>query len=193
MNIILCLRGTSGSGKTTIARTFIEKYPHNPIVSAGKKIWGYEINLSSEKISSPLYVIGSYETTCGGCDGINTQKEIADRALEARGYGGHVLIEGLLLAHAGPKAITTTMLKETNSYVLGYVDTPLDVCLDRVQKRRIARGDLRPFNPDNTISKHTGAHRTCINMHNIGVPVRTIDHTDAFNKTLEIYRDYDAM
>jgi len=193
MNIILCLRGTSGSGKTTIARTFIEKYPtffikeHN-----SNKIWGYEVDMSKEGLSAPLYVIGSYATTCGGCDGINTQKEIAERALSVYPRG-HVLIEGLLLAHAGPKAITTTMLKETNAYVLGYVDTPLDVCLDRVQKRRIARGDLRPFNPDNTISKHTGAHRTCINMHNIGVPVRTIDHTDAFNKTLEIYRDYDAM
>jgi adenylate kinase family enzyme len=193
MNIILCLRGTSGSGKTTIARTFIEKYPTFPIEdSNSNKIWGYEVDMSQEGFSAPLFVIGSYATTCGGCDNINTQKEIAERALSVHPRG-HVLIEGLLLAHAGPKAITTTMLKETNAYVLGYIDTPLDVCLDRVQKRRIARGDLRPFNPDNTISKHSGAHRTCINMHNIGVPVRTVDHTDAFNKTLEIYRDYDAM
>jgi adenylate kinase family enzyme len=193
MNIILCLRGTSGSGKTTIARTFIEKYPTFFIKDPNSdKIWGYEVDMSKEGITSPLFVIGSYATTCGGCDGIHTQLEIAERALSVFPRG-HVLIEGLLLAHAGPKAITTTMLKETNSYVLGYVDTPLDVCLDRVQKRREARGDLRPFNPENTISKHNGAHRTCINMHNIGIPVRTIDHTDAFNSTLEIYRDYDAM
>ena len=103
MNIILSLRGTSGSGKTTVARTFLTDYPCKPLLVQGmKKHWGYEIDLSAESISAPLFVIGSYENTCGGTDGINTQEEIAERALAAF-TRGHVLLEGLLLSKVGPR------------------------------------------------------------------------------------------
>ena len=188
MNIILSLRGTSGSGKTTVARTFLTDYPCKPLLVQGmKKHWGYEIDLSAESISAPLFVIGSYENTCGGTDGINTQEEIAERALAAF-TRGHVLLEGLLLSKVGPKAITTEMLKPTNAYVAGYIDTPLEECLRRVEKRRADRGDERPFNPANTISAFKSTLAACKNLHNMGgVRVITIDHTNAFKETLDIF------
>jgi len=40
-----------------------------------------------------VFVVGSYENTCGGTDGIKTQEEIADRVVKAHGHG-HVLVEG---------------------------------------------------------------------------------------------------
>ena len=188
MNIILSLRGTSGSGKTTVARTFLTDYPCKPLLVQGmKKHWGYEIDLSAESISAPLFVIGSYENTCGGTDGINTQEEIAERALAAF-TRGHVLLEGLLLSKVGPKAITTEMLKPTNAYVAGYIDTPLEECLRRVEKRRADRGDERPFNPANTISAFKSTLAACKNLHDMGgVRVITIDYTNAFKETLDIF------
>jgi hypothetical protein len=152
-----------------------------------KKHWGYEIDLSSANVNSPLFVIGSYENTCGGTDGINTQEEIAERALIAH-KRGHVLLEGLLLSKVGPKAITTTMLRPTDAYVAGYIDTPLEECLRRVEKRRADRGDDRPFNPDNTISAFKSTLAACKNLHEMGgVKVITIDHTNAFAETLDIF------
>jgi adenylate kinase family enzyme len=189
MNAILSLRGTSGSGKTTVARKFITDYPVKALPDPNKKKhWGYEVDLSSEGIKEKLYVIGSYENTCGGTDGISTQEEIADRALAAHPRG-HVLLEGLLLSKVGPNAITTQMLKPTGAYVAAYLDTPLEVCLDRVLARRKERGDERPFNPENTISAHKSTYAACKNLHEMGgVTVVTIDHTDAFNQTLDIFK-----
>ena len=190
MNIILSLRGTSGSGKTTVARTFITDYPTKPLPDPErpKKHWGYEVDLSSEGIKSPLYVIGSYQNTCGGTDGINTQEEIADRALAAHPRG-HVLLEGLLLSKVGPNAQTTQRLAPTGAYVAAYIDTPLQTCLDRVQKRRLERGDERPFNPENTISAFKSTLAACKNLYEMGgVKVVTIDHTDAFNETLAVFK-----
>jgi GTPase SAR1 family protein len=190
MNVILSLRGTSGSGKTTVARKFLTDYPTKalPDPNKPKKHWGYEVDLKSEGINQPLYVIGSYQNTCGGTDGINTQEEIADRALAAHPRG-HVLLEGLLLSKVGPGAITTQMLKPTGAYVAAILDTPLNECLRRVQERRDARGETKPFNQKNTISAYESTLAACTNLYNAGgVKVVTIDHTDAFNETLEVIR-----
>jgi len=190
MNVILSLRGTSGSGKTTVARKFLTDYPCSAIIDPNgkKKHWGYQVDLSNEGIAQPLYVIGSYQNTCGGTDGISTQEEIAERALAAHPRG-HVLLEGLLLSKVGPGAITTQMLKPTGSYVAAILDTPLATCLQRVQARRDARGETKPFNPANTVSAHKSTYDACVNLHNAGgVKIITIDHTDAFNDTLEVIR-----
>ena len=190
MNVILSLRGTSGSGKTTVARKFLTDYPTKilPDPVKPKKHWGYEVDLSSEGLSQPLYVIGSYENTCGGTDGISTQEEIADRALAAYPRG-HVLLEGLLLSKVGPGAITTQMLKPTGAYVAAILDTPLATCLQRVQTRRDSRGEDKPFNPKNTISAHKSTYDACMNLHKAGgVKIITIDHTNAFDETLDILK-----
>jgi hypothetical protein len=190
MNVILSLRGTSGSGKTTVARKFLTDYPCKalPDPNKPKKHWGYEVDLSSEGVSQPLYVIGSYQNTCGGTDGISTQGEIAERALAAHPRG-HVLLEGLLISKVGPGAITTQMLKPTGSYVAAILDTPLATCLRRVQARRDARGEVKPFNPANTVSAHKSTYDACVNLYNAGgVKIITIDHTNAFNDTLEVIR-----
>ena len=190
MNVILSLRGTSGSGKTTVARKFLTDYPCSAILDPNgkKKHWGYHVDLSSQGITQPLYVIGSYENTCGGTDGISTQEEIAERALVAHARG-HVLLEGLLISKVGPGAITTQMLKPTGAYVAAILDTPLATCLQRVQSRRDARGETKPFNPANTTSAHESTYDACVNLHKAGgVKIITIDHTDAFNDTLEVIR-----
>ena len=190
MNVILSLRGTSGSGKTTVARKFLTDYPCQslPDPNKPKKHWGYQIDLSAEGINQPLYVIGSYQNTCGGTDGISTQEEIAQRALAAHPRG-HVLLEGLLISKVGPGAITTQMLKPTGAYVAAILDTPLATCLRRVQDRRDARGEVKPFNPANTMSAHKSTYDACVNLHNAGgVKIITIDHTNAFNDTLEVIR-----
>jgi adenylate kinase family enzyme len=190
MNLILSLRGTSGSGKTTVARKFITDYTHKvlPEPNRPKKPWGYVIDLTKEGIQQPLIIIGSYENTCGGTDGINTQEEIAERALASHSRG-HVLLEGLLLSKVGPNAITTKMLAPTNAYAAAYLDTPLQTCLDRVTQRRLDRGDERPFNPANTISAYKATFAACKNLHEqTNVKVITIDYKNAFQETLDVFR-----
>ena len=82
MNIILRLSGTFGSGKTTAVREFLDPFKYSSETlrnSSTNKVMGYKVNLSSQNISTPLYIVGSYENICGGTDGIKTQEEVGQR------------------------------------------------------------------------------------------------------------------
>lgn len=184
---IVSLRGTSGSGKSTVAFTLFEKCPREEIIGGDGKIKGYVVNAKSEGIQHPVYVVGKYTTQCGGCDQIPTQQEAADRAVHYN-QNGHVLMEGLLASAAGPAGAVTKTIQETGQAVFAIMDTPVQVCLDRVLARRKARGDDRPFNPKNTRDKWTQVHSTAKSLFNLGYDVRAIDNTNAYEEVMEIFR-----
>ena len=182
---IVSLRGTSGSGKTTVAFTFLKNYEYEEIVNDKGKTVGYKISVPDLK--NPIYLIGPYKTACSGCDQIPTQQEAADRAVHYH-QSGHVLMEGLLASAAGPAGAVTKTIQETGEAVFAIMDTPVELCLERVQARRTARGDERPFNPKNTKDKHTQTMSTAKALHTLGYDVRPIDHTQAFEDVMEIFR-----
>ena len=74
--MIIQIRGTSGSGKTWAMRNTIKELsndqnPMNPVYVKGRK--------------KPLYysignyfILGHYESTCGGCDNIGAAPQIYD-------------------------------------------------------------------------------------------------------------------
>jgi hypothetical protein len=156
MNRIVNIRGTSGSGKTTVARTLLISHPHRVLKGADGKIKGYQIDASSSGIHTPVFLVGSYAYTCGGVDGIKTQEEIADRVVKAVEYG-HVLVEGLLMSKSGPSGHVSPIFRDHNA-VFAFLDTPLDVCIERVLGRRKAAGNNKPFDPDKSLSV---AHKQC--------------------------------
>lgn len=182
--MIINVRGSSGSGKSTIAFTLL-KHPHEKITNKEGKVMGYKVEAG---LSRPVYIVGRYETKCGGADVIPTQKEAADRALYFHELGGHVLIEGLLASAAGPKGQLTIALQETGQAVYGILDTPVETCLDRVRARRLARGDERPLNETNTRLKHKQTMQTAKTLHGLGYDVRPIDHTRAYEDVMDIFR-----
>lgn len=181
---IVSLRGTSGSGKSTVVFTFLKKYPNSELIGNDNKIKGYRIDVP--ELKNPIYVLGKYTTVCGGCDQINRQQEAADRAVHYH-QSGHVLMEGLLASAAGPKGAVTATIQETGEAIYAIMDTPLDVCLDRVRARRAARGDERPFNEKNTRDKWAQTRSTASALYNLGYDVRPIDHTRAFEDVMNIF------
>ena len=184
---IVSLRGTSGSGKSTVAFTMFDKFPREEIVGGDGKVKGYIVDASSAGIKYPIYVLGKYTTQCGGCDQIPTQQEAADRAVHYH-QSGHVLAEGLLASAAGPKGAFTDAIYQTGAAIFAILDTPLQVCLDRVRARRAAKGNNKPFNEKNTRDKWTQVHSTAKALHTLGYDVRPIDHTQAFEDVMEIFR-----
>ena len=142
---VINLRGTSGSGKTTIVRNILghglwEKWTRDG------KVLGYCNN------QLKWAVVGSYENTCGGCDGIKTQDETEDRIRTLLSHGYSVIFEGLLIStltsrwEKFAKSIDANML-------FYYINTPIDVCVERVKHRRLAAGNTKPFNTDNTVNR----------------------------------------
>jgi len=158
-NQIVNIRGCNGSGKTTIVRRFLDRLPNEPLGGKPGRPAGYKVDASSWGINIPVFVIGSYENTCGGTDGINTQEEIAERVVKAVGHG-HVLVEGLLMSKSSDKGHVAPILKEHGA-IFAFLDTPWDVCLERVLARRVAAGNDKPFDPDKTMrSAYDQCHRS---------------------------------
>lgn len=188
MNIIANLRGTSGSGKSSVAFAMFKNFPREEIVDNAGKIKGYVVDAKSYGVETPIYVLGKYTTQCGGADQIPSQQEAADRAVHYHQYG-HVFVEGLLASAAGPAGALTKTIYETGAARFLILDTPVDVCIERVKARRLARGDEREFNPKNTKDKWTQTMSTAKALDKLGYDVRAIDHTNAFEEVMDIFRE----
>jgi len=143
--MIICIMGTSGSGKSTIVHELLEKYPSAPVKSKGKTI-AHKIDFPGK----PVYAIGRYETQCGGCDGIPTQDEVC-RRVKYYAKKGHVIFEGLLVSSCFGRY--ATLLPKLGQHKILFLSTPLRTCISRVKKRRKQRGNTKPFNPTNTEAK----------------------------------------
>jgi thymidylate kinase len=149
--MVINVRGTSGSGKTTVMRYIMEKAVRIEKFGPEKKPDGYQLVLGSGRA---LYLVGSYENVCGGCDAIPTQDEICNR-VRHWAHEGDVLLEGLLMSHVFSRyaALAMELQRQDVPSIFGFLDTPLDVCLERVNARRAARGVTEPVNPENTSDK----------------------------------------
>ena len=175
---IVNIRGCNGSGKTTTVRRFLDRLPTQPLGGKPGRPAGYQVNASAWGLVLPVYVVGSYENACGGADGIDTQEEIAERVVKAHGHG-HVLVEGLLMSKSSDKGHVAPILKQHGA-IFAFLDTPWDVCLERVLARRKAAGNDKPFDPEKTMrSAYEQCHRSAELLTEAGgYDVRWLDWRD---------------
>lgn len=169
MATIVNIRGTSGSGKTTAVRYVMKKLGVvSNIVSSKSKAPGastryrlqYGKRVVGYRLSGGVLVVGRYETACGGCDGIKTQEEIVERVKKFAYMGEVVLFEGLTLGTIYTRyyELSALLKKSGHRFIWAFLDTPIDVCIKRVLKRRRLAGNTKPFN-----TKHTEAKFRSIN------------------------------
>jgi hypothetical protein len=172
------LRGTNGSGKTYVARALLAASKAKPkiFVKPGKPLL-YQGVL----FERPFIVFGSYETQCGGCDTIPSVKLVADllKTHMMVAEEGTIFYEGLMISHMiGTVGAAAKMFND--NHVMGFLDTPLETCIERVKARRLEKGNTIPFDPNKTLVGDyravQGAKRNAITQ---GFNVRTIDHTCA--------------
>lgn len=170
-HVVVDIRGTNGSGKSTAVHELLARYTHEPILRGGSKVYAYRVP------ELRLHVLGSYHTATGGCDGIPTQDLVCDRVREFAPLG-HVLLEGMMVSHLFGRywALAEELRTQYGTdYRFCFLDTPMDTCIANVQSRRDRRGDTRPFNP-RTLQQH---HRSTwltrqslekVNAHIVDVP-----------------------
>ena len=180
-HIILRIAGTFGSGKTTAMRHFLE-YPSSILTSGENKIMGYKVDVPD--LNTPAFVVGKYDNVCGGTDSIKTQDDVAERILKAHNYG-HVLYEGALVSASGLGGTVT------GCDVYAFLDTPLEVCIERVLGRRAAAGNDKEFNPKNLEKKYTAVIGCYRNLRAAGCDVRLIDHKDPHPQLLSIVKEFE--
>ena len=175
---IVNIRGCNGSGKTTIVRRFLTKLPTEPLGGKPGRPAGYRVDATPWGLQLPVFVVGSYENTCGGADGIKTQEEIAERVVKAHEHG-HVLVEGLLMSKSSDGGHVAPILKQHGA-IFAFLDTPWDTCLERVLARRAEAGNEKPFDPEKTMRT---AYEQCHRSYELlseagGYDVRWLDWRD---------------
>jgi hypothetical protein len=160
-NLVINVRGTNGSGKTTLVKNILRAFDAQPVFGIRdmkedkKKIRGYVCENVNGK---PLYILGAYETPTGGCDGIPTQDDICNLVREWAPKG-NVLFEGLLISGLFRRYNDLADELEDHHFIFGFLDTPLQKCIDRTLARRAERrakkGDTQTidkFDPMKTLA-----------------------------------------
>jgi len=180
--MILNVRGTHGSGKSTIVQDILKKYVSAPIGPRPERPEGYKVTIPG--LSKPLFVVGPYATQCGGCDAIQPYDLIWPR-VEAYAIRGHVLFEGALVSSSVGN-IGRAMAARKKSCVVCFLDTPLEVCLYRIRQRRAAKGDTRPLDPKNTAVKHHAVEVSRPKLEDLGLRCVTLKHKTATRDFMKV-------
>lgn len=164
--MIVQIQGTSGSGKSTLVRDLMKwctKQGYH-VVPRDHNARGRPQNYLAmpQAGRKGIFIVGSYETPCGGCDQVGSSAEVL-RRVRRWAKTHHVVFEGLLLS-GGQGTLGRAMLRYGEGFAYAFLDTPLDVCLARVQGRRDARAAKRgakaePLNPKNTTAKWHACQR----------------------------------
>lgn len=169
--MIIQLRGTSGSGKSTAVRAIMDRYgPRSPVRKIGMKRRqpiGY-LCAPQEPDGPSLFVVGHYETACGGCDTLPGYDFTIELVREAASSGYDVLFEGLLISEEVNRC---AKLHQDDLLFLSIgLSTPVDVCLDSVnQRRREKKPDAENVNPGNTTSRFGAIQRVMDRLSALGV------------------------
>ena len=152
--MLINLRGTHGSGKSTSIRGLLDANDARPIYGAlGLRPEAYKIIFASKT----LYVIGPYQTACGGCDTVQPYALICP-LIEKYAAVGDVIFEGALISGCWG-TVGRVLERQGRDAIVVFLDTSVEECIRRVKARRVARGDNRAFNPANLIQKHAAITR----------------------------------
>jgi adenylate kinase family enzyme len=189
--VIVNIRGTSGSGKSTIARAVMEHY-RQALCTVHPVYETYEVEPEKER-KRPLYylcrdpragepgalpnltIIGHYQTDCGGTDTINDMEHIFELVREADSLGDNVLFEGLLISADAMR--TLQLHNEHRRLHVIALDVDPQLCRESILKRREEKaartgGKARAEGPNmlkNLLSKHKGTKTAIKKLSDFGV------------------------
>jgi shikimate kinase len=146
--VIINLRGTHGSGKTTVARTLIQA------AQRAQEMYGRLLGLRMPEANvvrlpggdADLFILGPYDSKngCDGCDRIQPFALIP-ALIEKYAARGQVLFEGALVSTTYGQ-IGVLLERWKRDAILVFLDTSIEQCLRRVEARRGRDRDERLVN-----------------------------------------------
>jgi len=188
--MIVNIRGTGGSGKSTLVRAVMDRYHRKTpkFIDGRKQPYGYVLEWDSTGLRPPLWVVGHYETACGGGDTLKSPGDVFDSVRDhAEGLPGHdVLFEGII---SQDDVTRTIALHRSFPLLVLALTTPIDECLKGIQARRDERGDDRPLSPKNTESRNRRLMTSILpRLKDAGVEVMKLSREEALQETLKRLR-----
>lgn len=192
--MIINIRGTNGSGKTTLARDLIgaDAKPidllqyQKQIKSGFKHKW-----VDGWGGSTDFLAVGSYKQGCGGLDTVpsfDLQQRAIRVAHDWKREGGHELPrDGRPRYIVAEGVLASTVFGSWGNFfggfnkdevVIAYLDTPLEVCLQRITARQIAAtGEAREIKTDQVADKIKAIEATKARFDKAGFQTIWVDHT----------------
>lgn len=184
---IIQVRGTSGSGKSTVVREIMKRYKpgRGKFYRQGRKQpLGYTL-INPQLGRRNLVIVGHYETACGGCDTLPSYDDSIGIVREAHANGYDVLFEGLLISGEVQRC-AKLHADGLPFHVIG-LEVPLDVCLDSVNQRRWAKNPDKPgVNPRNTEAKYKTVQGAMRKLAEAGVPTEWQTRDGAVERILQL-------
>ena len=137
-NILVNIRGTNGSGKSTVPLLMLDRDP-----LAYEVLWPVTKRLKGMITVFPTFgwiALGHYHTKTGGMDTIRNTQEIRDSLALCWNSGFNILMEGVIASTV--RSTYIKMFNELNAtqphardVTLLYLFPPVEVCLERIRKR----------------------------------------------------------
>lgn len=182
--MIITIHGTHGSGKSTAVRKVIDHFPSKEVIMRYPRRRPFGYVLSHPDRSVPLIIPGHYDTPCGGCDSIPVVDDTYHFIGQEAEKGNDVLFEGILAQHSTGNLLSLAPWKPI-VLVLKISDQE---ATEAVVDRRLARGNIKPFNPENVIKENAGIKRRIPKLKDAGFDVRWVSREEAVTTCLELLR-----
>lgn len=172
------LRGTNGSGKTHLVRALLDSYASKGCVQRVEAEDGYLITRTGKR---DIFVVGSYETACGGCDAICGQGAL-DKIYgiveeQVTKSNRHVLFEGIIVCSDFRRS--SDLVSKGFPLEILMLSTPLEKCVANINSRRSLRGNGPLENTGNVVAKFEGCERSIPRFEAAKVPVRKVSQDEA--------------
>src|SRR5579883_353659 len=137
--MIVNVRGTNGSGKSQVIRNLIGGGKRAPFYG----LLGYRqpeaYRLDGLGLDQSLFVLGPYQTNTGGCDCVHPY-DLITSLLNKYEPAGHVIFEGSLISDNYGR-IGEWLTKRGRESIVAFLDTPLELCLQRLRARTEGAGE----------------------------------------------------
>lgn len=194
--IAINIRGTGGSGKSTLVRRLIDLYPNHAHLMEEKRKrpmatvhWFKDARrvdgsgLYDERPGG-LFVPGHYETDCGGCDTVKTVDKVYDLVrTSALGDGNNVLYEGIMVMDDVTRAVQfdRDLKKVGSKLIVVSLTTTIEDCLAGIRARRGPEKEAaKPLNEKNTRNRMKAQVNSLHRLKQAGVELQKLSRDEAF-------------
>lgn len=185
--MILNLRGPSGSGKSTIGRHLVHDFESipsfEPPLKAKVPKFPVVYELPDANGGPSLFVLGRYHNKVrgGGMDGM--EAEMMEKLLRFYIDKGHCFYEALPVSGARGRWLAVADEVGKENHVFGYMDTPPELCIQRVYQRN---GGI-PIKEDLIRDHHRYVHKVRTWFDENGYRTITVDHVTGLNDVLALF------
>lgn len=179
--MIISIRGTSGSGKTHLARRVMALVGGAPVLV---RRLGKRLPVATQLPG--LVVLGDYSAPQGGADTLrDSERDEVFAMMDEFSGQCDLLYEGMMIANEVTR--TVELARRTPTHVF-FLNTPLEDCLASINERRRARGKDEPVSLKKTTEKFAELERVRSRLRASGrlAGVHLLDREAAFTEVCRL-------